>query len=95
MYYQYTIREQNNHNIATKYTGKPNNYSSRDSEEQYNNAKLQIWHVLREKTSKGSTQIFSLTVTHHDLFKDSPVIPFQKSLVPLAKTEKSPKDTTL
>lgn len=42
MYYQYTIWEQNNHNIATKYTGKPNNYSSRDSEEQYNDAKLQI-----------------------------------------------------
>lgn len=42
MYYQYTIWEQNNYNIATKYTGKPNNYSSRDSEEKYNDAKLQI-----------------------------------------------------
>ena len=42
MYYQSTIREQNNYNIVTTCIDKLNNHLSRGSEVQYNDVKLQI-----------------------------------------------------
>ena len=59
MYYHYIIREQNNYNIVTKYLDELNNHLSKGSKEQ-----------CKRITSKGLTQMFCVTVTHHDVLKD-------------------------
>ena len=49
---------------------------------------------LKRITSKGLTQIFCLTVAHHDVLKDFLEF-FSKIIGSISKTEKSSKDTML